>query len=231
MAVIACENVDVWLSGRPILRGIHVNVEEAEMVGLLGPNGAGKTTLLRTIAGLIRPAGGTVRVLGEASGWRTLRHTALLPERGQLPGWLTVSEWLRYASGLYPDWDQASAERLVEELKLRATVPIARLSRGEGVRVGLCTCLARQCPVVLLDEPFTGIDFMSRETIASAIVQACAEARRTVVIATHDVREFEPLLDRVLFLREGVIVADESAEEIRAQGRSVASRYREVFSE
>ena len=229
-AAIECDGVGFTFAGRPILRDVTLRIPVAEMVGLLGPNGAGKTTLLRILAGVLAPDTGRIRVLGEPPGWRTLRHTALLPEQGHLPGWLTIGEWITYARRLYPDWSEERERRLVDDLALRLDRPIARLSRGEGVRVGLLTCLAREAPVVLLDEPFTGIDLLSRETIASAIVRECGDGSRTVIVATHDVREFEPLFDRVLFLKDGSVAADETAEAIRARGLSVASRYREVFS-
>ncbi|MDI9260677.1 ABC transporter ATP-binding protein [Alicyclobacillus sendaiensis] len=229
-AAIECDRVGFAYTKRPILHEISLRIQAGEMVGLLGPNGAGKTTMLRIIAGMLRPEAGHVRVLGQAPGWRTLFHTALLPERGHLPGWLTVGEWFTHARRLYPDWSEESERRLVADLALRLDRPIARLSRGEVTRVGLVTCLARRAEVVLLDEPFTGIDPLGREIIASAMVRECGELGRTVLMATHDVRELEPLFDRVLFLKDGSIAADETADAIRARGLSVASRYREVFS-
>ncbi|WP_041695082.1 ABC transporter ATP-binding protein [Alicyclobacillus acidocaldarius] len=227
---VECDGVSFSIANRPILRGVTCSIAPGETVGLLGPNGAGKTTLLRLIAGMLVPESGRIRVVGQPPSWRTLVHTALLPERGHLPGWLTVGEWFQYARRLYPDWSEASEHQLVEDLALRLDRPISRLSRGEATRVGLVTCLARRTEVVLLDEPFTGIDPLAREVIATAIVRECASLGRTVILATHDIRECESLFDRVLFLKEGALAADESADVIRMRGLSVAARYREVFA-
>lgn len=229
-AAVECDDVCMTSGGRPILRGVTFRVEKGEMVGVLGPNGAGKTTLFRAIAGIGLPDRGRIRVFGEPPSWRTLVHTALMPERGHLPKWLTAADWLTHARRLYPDWDERAEKRLADELEIRLDGWISKLSRGEAVRLALVTCLARRAPLVLLDEPFTGIDLVSREAIASAIVRECSGAGRTVLVATHDVREFESLFDRVLFIGQGRLVADESADSIRARGQSVAARYREVFA-
>ena len=160
MVPVAVECDDVWLEveGRRILRGVSFRVQPGEMMGVLGPNGAGKTTLFRLLAGIGVPHRGQIRVFGEAPGWKTLINTALMPERGHLPGWLKVGAWLTHARRLYPDWDVAREKRVIEALDIRLDRPISKLSRGEAVRVALLTCLARRAPLVLLDEPFTGID-------------------------------------------------------------------------
>ena len=94
----------------------------------------------------------------------------------------------------------------------------------------LLTCLSRKAPLVILDEPFTGVDMISREQIASTVVSALADGERTFLIATHDIREMEMLFDHLILLGEGQIKAVSDTYALRQQGKSVEGFYREVFA-
>lgn len=227
---VVCRGVFMKIRNREILRDVSFRVDQGQIVGLLGPNGAGKSTLLRLVAGLTPPTAGTVELFGEPAGVSTLRYLAFLPDRGKLPGWVTVGEWLRLARDIYPDWVPDRAEELAEFLKIRRTAPMSALSRGEEARVQLLTCLARRSPLVVLDEPFAGVDMMSREQIAASVIADFAGGSRTFLIATHDIREMENLFNQIILIGEGRIRGVEDVEALRAGGRSVESRYREVFS-
>ncbi|ADG05022.1 ABC transporter ATP-binding protein [Kyrpidia tusciae] len=227
---VACRGVFMKIRNKEILHDISFRVDQGQIVGLLGPNGAGKSTLLRLVAGLTPPTAGTVELFGEPAGVSTLRYLSYLPDRGKLPGWVTVEEWLRFARDIYPDWDPGHAEELAAFLKVRRTARMSTLSRGEKARVQLLTCLARRSPLVVLDEPFAGVDLISREQIASSVIADFAGGSRTFIIATHDIREMENLFDSIILIGEGRILGVEDVESLRARGRSVESRYREVFA-
>jgi ABC-2 type transport system ATP-binding protein len=154
----------------------------------------------------------------------------MLPDRSNLPGWLTVREWLGFAGGIYPDWDEAKAQELLRELSVSPESQISAMSRGGEARLQLLTCLSRQAPLVILDEPFTGVDLISRERIASAVVGELADGTRTFLIATHDIREMELMFDRLILIGEGRVQSIEDVELLRQSGKSVESRYREVFA-
>ncbi|WP_438447801.1 ABC transporter ATP-binding protein [Gorillibacterium sp. sgz5001074] len=226
---IECRNVTMKAKKKTILDGITFGVPAGSLTGLLGPNGAGKSTLFRLISGLVPPDAGSVSVFGQPAGPEQLIRIAALPDRGSLPGWLTAGEWLVLAEGLYPDWDPAASEELQISLGINRTAKIASMSRGEEARLQLLTCLARRAPLVILDEPFTGVDLLSRERIASSVVRSLADGDRTFLIATHDIREMENLFDRLLFIDGGRLVGQEDVERLRQEGRSVEGRYREVF--
>jgi ABC-2 type transport system ATP-binding protein len=119
---------------------------------------------------------------------------------------------------------------LQHALDVQLDTKISGLSRGEEARLQLLTCLARRARLVILDEPFAGVDLLSRERIASSVVADLADGERTFLIATHDLREFESLFDKVIFIGNGRILAEESVDRLRACGTSVESRYREVFA-
>ncbi|ATY84530.1 ABC transporter ATP-binding protein [Kyrpidia spormannii] len=227
---VVCRGVFMKIRNKEILHDVTFRVDQGQIVGLLGPNGAGKSTLLRLVAGLTPPTAGTVELFGESAGVSTLRYLAFLPDRGKMPGWVTVGEWLRFARDIYPDWDSGHAEELAEFLKVRRTARMSTLSRGEEARVQLLTCLARRSPLVVLDEPCAGVDMISREQIASSVISDFAGGSRTFIIATHDIREMENLFNQIILIGDGRILGVEDVEALRARGQSVESRYREVFS-
>ncbi|MCL6548482.1 MAG: ATP-binding cassette domain-containing protein [Alicyclobacillus sp.] len=98
---ILCEDVRFAAGGKEILLGVNFAVQPGEIAGVLGPNGAGKSTLFRIVSGIVPLDAGTVRLFGRPAGVETLSDTAFLPDRSKLPGWLTVREWLEFASRLY----------------------------------------------------------------------------------------------------------------------------------
>ncbi|MCS7458982.1 ABC transporter ATP-binding protein [Paenibacillus doosanensis] len=227
---IECSEVSVTLKKKPILQDVTFRLEKGRIGGLLGPNGAGKSTLLKVCSGLMEPSGGAVRIFGEPAGVATLGHMAVLPDRGKLPGWLTAGEWLQFARDLYPDWNEDYAEQLVQSLRVNRQSRIAALSRGEEARLQLLTCLARRSPLIVLDEPFTGVDMLSREQIASSVVADLADGERTFLIATHDIREMENLFDCLILLGDGRVRSTDDVDDLRQRGLSVESHYRDVFS-
>ncbi|MHA7964242.1 ATP-binding cassette domain-containing protein [Paenibacillus sp. CAU 1782] len=227
---VSCRGASLTARKKTILNNISFEVPKGSITGLLGPNGAGKSSLLRIIAGLASADSGTVTIFGEPAGEAALGKLSLLPDRGGLPGWQTAAQWLSFAKGIYPDWDQEQCELLAEELKIASNTRISSMSRGEEARLQLLTCLSRTAPLVILDEPFTGVDMISREQIASTVVGALADGKRTFLIATHDIREMELLFDHLILIGSGEIKAARMVDQLRQQGKSVEAFYREVFS-
>ncbi|MCC3374669.1 ABC transporter ATP-binding protein [Cohnella sp. REN36] len=227
---IRCRDVGMTLKKKSILANVTFEVEAGSLTGLLGPNGAGKSTLMRILTGLVPPESGTVELFGAPAGPERLGVLSFLPDRGQLPPYLTAGEWLQLAAGLYPDWSRAAERDLSGKLGVDPAQRIGAMSRGEEARLQLLTCLSRQAPLTVLDEPFTGVDLVSRERIASAVVGEMADGERTFLIATHDIREMEQLFDRIVLVGDGTIRGSHLVEDLRRSGRSVESCYREVFA-
>ncbi|ETT32567.1 ABC transporter ATP-binding protein [Paenibacillus sp. FSL P4-0338] len=229
-AAVECKDLRFEIKNRVILDGISFHIPQGSITGLLGPNGAGKSSLLRIISGLIPAGSGTVSINGRPAGVERLGELSMLPDRSSLPGWLTVQEWLGFAAGIYPDWDSGKAAELLLSLSVTPDSLISTMSRGEEARLQLLTCLSRQAALIILDEPFTGVDLISREVIASAVVGEMAGGCRTFLIATHDIREMELLFDRLILIGGGRIQGIDDVDQLRHSGYSVESRYREVFA-
>jgi len=180
------------------LDGISFSVRPGQTLAIFGPNGAGKTTLLKVLAGLIRPQRGHALVDGgrRAIGW--IGHQA------QLYNQLTVKENLRFWASLY---DVHPPGELLARLGLEehADRPVRALSRGLLQRVAIARALVHNPAVLLLDEPFTGLDRTAAETLGRLLAQHAAAGRATVLV-THNVEEGTGLATDVAFMRAGRFV-------------------------
>lgn len=206
------------------LGGVSLTLQEGEVVGLLGPNGAGKTTCLKLLAGLLFADKGAVHIQGKPPR-QACAALAFLPEG--LHGWMRPQDMARFMAGLYGHFSLARYEALLDFLEVpqqRAD----RMSKGQETRFRLAATLALEVSLYLLDEPLAGIDLVARESIIRALVNTW-RAESAVVLATHEISEAEALFDRVIFLKEGHIVLDRPAEDLRAEGKSVTATYREMF--
>jgi len=180
------------------LDGVSFSVRPGQTLAIFGPNGAGKTTLLKVLAGLIRPQRGRAHVEGgrRAIGW--IGHQA------QLYNQLTVNENLRFWASLY---DVPPPGELLARLGLEehADRPVRALSRGLVQRVAIARALVHNPAVLLLDEPFTGLDRTAAETLGRLLAQHAAAGRATVLV-THNVEEGTGLATDVAFMRAGRFV-------------------------
>ena len=210
---------------RRALSGVSLTLRAGELVGLLGPNGAGKSTLLGLLATLIQPSRGTV-LYGDqppsAAGVALRARLGFLPHDLQLYAELTARENLEFFGGLHGFRDPAGrAAAALERAGLadRADDPVQGFSRGMRQRLALERTLLHHPRLVLLDEPFTGLDEASGRALAARL-QALGREQRIVLLATHDLEAVEGLLDRVLVLREGRL------NELPARDAPLRERYR-----
>lgn len=212
------------------LDGLDLKLDRGRILGLVGPNGSGKSTLLKVIAGLVQPTAGRAAILGRRPGPQTKRQVVYLPEGDCLYREMTVGGTLKYVSTFFEDWNQAKALELLTFMELEARTPIVTLSRGMRARLKLVLALARRAPLVLLDEPLSGIDPLSRSRIVRAIVGQYRPEEAGMIISTHEVMQAEPVFDDVVFLEAGRIKLSGQAEELRARhGRSLEELFEEVY--
>jgi heme exporter protein A len=206
------------------LDGVDLHIPAGEFVLLLGPNGAGKSTLLRLLATLSRPTSGSLRVLGidpasgDAAGLR--RRLGLLSHHTLLYDHLTGFENLLFYARLYglPDAPAAAAEGLRSAaLGERGHDPVGTYSRGMQQRLAIARALLHRPDLLLLDEPFTGLD---RDATARLhrLLEGARDGRRTCVLATHDLAAGARLADRVVVLLDGRIADDRPAAGLDAAG-------------
>jgi heme ABC exporter ATP-binding subunit CcmA len=202
------------------LAGVDLDVHAGRVLAVLGPNGAGKTTLLRLLAGLARPTRGSVRVeaAGGAEPRRSRGVVGYIGHATLLYPALTARENLVFAARLYGvAAPHARADALLAEQDLAAVAdrPAGACSRGLAQRLAIARGLVHDPPVVLLDEPFTGLDPTSAERLAVRLRRLAGEGR-AVLLVTHDLAQAAALGDRALLLARGRIVFDSGDRPARA---------------
>jgi len=213
------------------LRGVDLEVQRGEIFGYLGPNGAGKTTTIRCLLDLIRPNGGTVRVLGidpQADPVAVCARTGYLPGELQLDPNMTVEGALRYfiaLRGNKVDWD--FVRQLADRLDLPLKPAIKNLSHGNKQKVGIVQALMHRPELLLLDEPTLGLDpLMQREVLA--LLREAKAGGATVFFSSHIMSEVEAVAERVGIIRKGEIVeVAETASLINRALRRVMVRFKE----
>jgi len=220
--MIRIEGLSKRFGRRHALRDVTFAVPEGSIFALIGPNGAGKTTLLRILMNLLRPDSGQAHIMGRDSrhlGHAHLARIGYVSENQILPEWMRVGGFLAYSKEFYPSWDAALAVDLVREYELPLDRRLRNLSRGMKVKAALTAALAYRPSLILLDEPFGGLDVLVREQLIGTILDRTPEA--TVLISTHDLAEIESFATHAAYLNEGRL---EFAEEMAA----LSGRFREV---
>ncbi len=209
MAYLELKIVSKSFGGAPVLKDINLSVEKGEFVAIVGYSGAGKTTLISLIAGLIQPDGGKLALNG-------LEITGPGPDRGvvfqnySLLPWLTVHENILLAvDQVFPNWPAGRKHRHVEKYTAMVNLTPARdqrpgeLSGGMRQRVSVARALAMDPQILLLDEPLSALDALTRAALQDEIERIWEQDRKTVVLITNDVDEGILLADRIIPLSAG----------------------------
>jgi len=216
--------------GAEALNGVSLTLPRGTVLGLLGPNGSGKSTLLKSIAGLVHPDEGEVRVEGLPVGTATKARVAYLPEVDPYYRWMRVAQVLEWTATFYDDWEPDRAEELLQFMNLRRDQKVGGLSKGQRARLRLVVTLARNAPLLLLDEPLSGIDLASRARIIRGLIGQFRGGEQSLIISTHEVAEVEGFLERVVFLERGRIRLEGEAEALRVKHGSLQALFEEVFA-
>ncbi len=216
---------------KPVLRGVDFRAEPGEFVALLGPNGAGKTTMLRILASLSRPTLGEVRVAGyalPAQAGEVRRLLGVVSHQPLLYGDLTAEENLRFYARMYglPDVKRRVDEALnMVGLELRRRDLVRQFSRGMQQRLAIGRALLHDPQVMLLDEPYTGLD-QDASAMLDGLLRQVAAGGRTVLMTSHDLPRAADLATRIDVLSRGVIAASVPRAEITSAG--LIDLYRKV---
>ncbi|MFJ5290418.1 MULTISPECIES: ABC transporter ATP-binding protein [unclassified Streptomyces] len=206
------------------LEDCSFRVPAGSVCALVGPNGAGKSTLLRIVAGLIRPDGGAVDVLGAAPGTHRDR-VGYLDQAQPLYGHLSIADTLDLGARLNTGrWDAAYAARIVEEGSLDPGRRIRGLSGGQRTRVALALTLGKRPDLLLLDEPMAELDPLARQQLMGLLLADAAENGTSILLSSHIVSELAYSCDRLLLLDDGRMRLGGSVEELLAAHTVVTGR-------
>lgn len=209
------------------LEAVHeldLAVPAGSVFALLGPNGAGKTTTLKLLLNLLRPTAGCARVLGVDTrrlGERELAQIGYVAEGQQQPLWMTVRQLLDYCRPFYPTWDRALEATLLKQFMLPEDRKLKHLSRGMLMKAALLSSLAYRPKLLVLDEPFSGLDALVRDEFIKGVLEVSALGEWTVLVSSHDIDEVDRLADHVAMLDEGRLRLSETAESLQGRFRRV----------
>ncbi len=219
---IVCRELSKRFRGTAAVDGLSLAVPEGSIQALVGINGAGKTTTLKILMNILRPSGGHAEVLGVDSrnlSPRELAQIGYLSENQELSEWMTLEYFLAYLKPFYPQWDDRLAAELVREFALPPERRLRELSRGMKMKAALASSLAYRPKLIVLDEPFGGLDPLVRDEVIEVLLERAAGA--TVLLSSHDLAEIESFASHVGYLERGRLLFSEEMGALAARFRTI----------
>jgi len=220
--MIQAENLWKKFGRHEALCGLSFTVPEGSAYALIGANGAGKTTTIKLLMNILEPTRGRARVLGVDSRRitpRELERIGYVSENQDMPERLTVSQFLDYLRPFYARWDRALEVSILHQLRLPPQRRIGDLSHGMRLKMALACALPFRPELLILDEPFSGLDPLVREEFMEELLQQAGEM--TILISSHELGEIDGVATHVAFLDEGKLLFEESMTDLTGRFREV----------
>ncbi|HZQ40553.1 MAG TPA: ABC transporter ATP-binding protein [Rhizomicrobium sp.] len=215
---------DIWKSyGRfDALQGLSFAVPQGSAFALIGANGAGKSTTIKCLMNIIAPSRGAATILGVDSrkiSPRELAQIGYVSENQKMPGRMTVAGYLDYLRGFYPTWDRKLEAEILDQFLLPPDRQIKNLSHGMRMKMALACALCFRPKLLVLDEPFSGLDPLVRDEFMEGLLQQAGET--TILISSHELSEIEGVASHIAFLDRGTLLFQESMTELMERLREV----------
>lgn len=204
------------------LRGLSFTVPQGSAYALIGANGAGKTTTIKVLMNIIEPTQGSATILGVDSRRISppeLSRIGYVSENQDMPDGLTVAEYLNYLRLFYPKWDRDLEASILRQLRLPTERRIGVLSHGMRMKMALACALPFRPELLILDEPFSGLDPLVRDEFMEGLLRQAGEM--TVLISSHELGEIDGVATHVAFLDEGKLLFEESMTDLTGRFRQV----------
>ena len=201
---------------------VNLDITEGSVYALVGQNGAGKTTVIKLLMNLMSASAGHAEILGMPSTQlrgKSYTEIGYVSENQEIPEWMKVGYLLDYLREFYPTWDPALERSLIKQFELPLDRKIKALSRGMKMKLALASALAFHPRLIILDEPFGGLDPLVREQLIEGLLERATES--TIFISSHDLAEIESFASHVGYLESGKLLFSEDMA-------SLSIRFREV---
>jgi ABC-2 type transport system ATP-binding protein len=199
------------------LDNLTMRLEPGVVTVLLGPNGSGKTTLMRMALGTLKPNAGTLHVMGMdplKQPKEVRQSVGYVPTIPDVYGWMTLKELFRFLRPQYPTWNDDYANEIIDLLSVPRDTKFKAMSRGQGMKAMLVAALAPEPELLLLDEPFSGLDPLAREEVLRGVLSQIRMEGRTIFCATHDLDVAARLADRVAVIARGRLRKEGTLDEV-----------------
>ncbi|MBV8895313.1 MAG: ABC transporter ATP-binding protein [Acidobacteriaceae bacterium] len=215
---------DIWkrFGHSEALRGLSFSVPEGSAYALIGANGAGKTTTIKILMNILEASRGSATVLGvdcRRISPRELAEIGYVSENQDMPERLTVDEYARYLRPFYPRWDRDLESSIRRQLRLPADRKIGALSHGMRMKMALACALPFRPKLLVLDEPFSGLDPLVRDEFMEGLLGQAGEM--TILISSHELSEIDGVATHVAFIEEGKLLFEEPMTHLTARFRAV----------
>ena len=213
----------------PALRDYSLSLDAGHIVGLMGPNGCGKTTLLKILAGVLSDYAGIVTIGGCTPGVATKEIVSYLPDADFLNADWTAEDAIRVYSMFFADFDADKAASMVDFFGLPSDRRLSEMSKGMGEKLQISLIMSRRARVFLLDEPISGVDPATRDIILEGILREF-NPESLLIMSTHLISDIEHFVDYALFMKEGQVLLQGDADDLRAtHGDSLDAIFRKEY--
>ena len=227
--LLECKDLNMNYSGLPVLNDLSLTIDSGKIVGVIGPNGCGKTTLFKIITGLIKNYRGTVEIAGMTPGAESKAIVSYLPEKTYLNDGMKAGTAIDMFADFYRDFNKSQAEELLNRFHLDRNMKLKTMSKGMQEKLQLILVMSRAAKLYVLDEPLSGIDPATRDSILDIILHNYA-ADATVLLSTHLIYDVERIFDDVIMMGYGQLIVADSVDHLReTTGKSLDEYFREVF--
>ncbi|WP_419959331.1 ATP-binding cassette domain-containing protein [Psychrobacillus sp. BM2] len=213
--MIHLQKVSYKYQRQEVLRDVSLIFPIGQIIGIAGENGSGKSTLLKIIAGIQRPRKGTISLHNESLSRRHATHIAYLPDTDLFYSFYTAKELFAFYASQFNDFSVEKAMEVAKYLEVNVDVKLKKLSKGNRGRAKMAATLGRNTSYYVMDEPFSGLDPIVRESLISGLIRYTNVEEQSIILSTHELHEVEPILDQLIVLKNGKVIAQDELETIR----------------
>lgn len=227
--MIEIKNLTVKYGSRNVLDNMNLNLVKGKIIGLVGENGTGKSTLMRVLAGLEKNYKGEVTIDGNAPGGPTNALISYQPDHLAFDDAMTIIDIGNIYEKFYDDFDSERYYKLIDSFSIARNLKIKECSKGMKDKVQIAASLSRRSAIYLLDEPMTGIDPKARQEVLDTIIENF-DYEGILLISTHLISQIENILDEIIIIKDGKILAHKNVDTIREEENiSVEEYFKEVL--
>ncbi|MGE8036054.1 hypothetical protein B1B04_23550 [Lysinibacillus sp. KCTC 33748] len=219
MNIIQCVELSKSFGRRQALQRVTCAIDAEKIIGIIGLNGAGKSTLLNIFAGYLKPTTGSCKVFNENpfNNIQTAANMIFIDDQLSFSEYLSLEDILKMGADFYPNWQNELAYRMLDYAGIDLTAKHQQLSKGQLATFNLVYGLVSRCALTILDEPMNGMDEVIRTDFYRAILKEYLAFPRTFLITSHHLQEMESILEEILLIDEGSVIAHAPLDEFKEQ--------------
>jgi ABC-2 type transport system ATP-binding protein len=214
--VLEVKNLQFHYHKQPVFQNVNVQIELGKIIALVGENGSGKSTFLKLLANLLQPSSGQVLLNGSETTRASLAAIAFMSDDQHYYSYLTGEQLFTFFETQFHDFQKAKAQEIANYLRIDLTKEISKMSKGNISRLKLAATFGRDASYYLLDEPFSGLDPLVREDVLKSLIQFVDLEKATILMSTHEIDDVSRILDEIMILKDGKIIAHENLDDVRS---------------